>query len=68
MTRERCANRCVIRGMRAYLSLGCKSVAHCLAQSKSGIDRLTQSRVAEWLKQTLHGTLLSRRGRTVSSR
>src|SRR6202171_1678414 len=27
------------------------------AHSKSGIERLTQSRVAEWLEQALHGTL-----------
>src|SRR6202047_2850770 len=39
------------------MSLGCKRAAHRSAHSKSGIERLTQSRVAEWLEQALHGTL-----------
>jgi hypothetical protein len=33
-------------------------VAHRSAHSKSGIERLPQSRIAERLEQALHGTLL----------
>src|SRR5580704_18128309 len=37
--------------------VGLIHVAHRSAHSKSGIERLTQSRVAERLEQALHGTL-----------
>src|ERR1700730_7309475 len=41
-----------------YVSPGRKNVAHRSGHSKSGIEGLTQSRIAEWLEQALHGTLL----------
>src|SRR5260370_21771336 len=39
------------------LSLGRKNVATRSAHAKSGIERLTQSRIAERLEKALHGTL-----------
>ena len=38
-------------------ALGCKSVARCLVHAKSGFERPKQRRIAEWLGQTLDGTL-----------
>src|SRR6266446_4830560 len=35
----------------------CESVPDRSAQSKCGIERLKQSRLAEWLEQAFHGTL-----------
>jgi hypothetical protein len=37
-------------------------VAHRSARSKCGIERLTQSRIAEWLEQALHGALFEQAG------
>src|ERR1700720_3564799 len=45
-----------------FISLRCKNVADRSAHSKSGIERLTQSRIAEWLEQALHGTLFEQAG------
>src|ERR1700675_160428 len=35
---------------------------HCSVQSKCGVERLTQSRVAEWLEQAIYSALVQQAG------
>jgi hypothetical protein len=45
--------------MRSLNSFQISQALHCSANSKCGIERLTQSSVAEWLEQAIHGALFS---------
>src|ERR1700719_204874 len=40
------------------MSRSCKSLVHCSAPQKNGIERPEQGRIAEWLEQALHSRTL----------
>ena len=55
-----------VRQSHIYASTGATS-ANRSVHSKGSIERVKQSRIAEWLEQALLGTLSSRRGQMASS-
>src|SRR5712671_4369192 len=46
-----------VRGLNSFYILLAQHTAYRLTRSKCDIERLKQSRVAEWLEQALHRTL-----------
>src|SRR6202795_96786 len=46
-----------VRGLNSFYILLAQDIADRLTHSKCDIERLKQSRVAEWLEQALHRTL-----------
>src|SRR5260370_26613840 len=46
-----------VRGLNSFYILLAQHIADRLTHSKCDIERLKQSRVAEWLEQALHRTL-----------
>ncbi len=46
-----------VRGLNSFYILLAQHISDCLTHSKRDIERLQQSRVAEWLEQALHRTL-----------
>src|SRR5258706_16183420 len=47
----------LVRGLNSFYMLLAQHIADRLTHSKGDIERLKQSRVAEWLEQALHRTL-----------
>src|SRR6266852_5735753 len=47
----------LVRGLNSFYMLLAQHIADRLTHSKCDIERLKQSRVAEWLEQALHRTL-----------
>jgi hypothetical protein len=43
--------------LRSLNSFHISPALHCSAHSKCGIERLTQSRIAEWLEQAIYSAL-----------